>query len=79
MKGILKYEDVVKISDFMKENGYENMLTVVNEIENQETMNLINDDYFYRFRTDDMTEPTYNDNISVECNGTKFLYVLKYD
>lgn len=77
MDKILKYDDLLKISNLLNENGYgcEN-ITVEIGIHTQKMLNRINDDFFYKSGKKDEERVT-NDvsEVNVALNGIKFRYI----
>lgn len=76
MDKILKYDDLLKISNLLIENGcnYDN-ITVEIGIHTQKMIDRINDDFFYR--TGAKNEAKVNDvsEINITLNDVKFRYI----
>ena len=76
MDKVLKYDDLVNISNILGENGY-NCSNVTFEItvHTQKMLNRLNSDFFFRSglsedkKVDDVSE------INISLNGVKFRYV----
>jgi len=77
---ILKYEDLCKIAQFMVDNGYDKYgLTIKSVVHTKESINKINEDFFYRFKKDkdDKSTPIECDQVNVNIGGVTFNYSLK--
>lgn len=77
MDKILKYDDLVKISNALNENGYgcEN-LTIEIAIHTQKMLNRINNDFFYRSGKKEEERVTSDvSDVNITLNGVKFRYV----
>lgn len=77
MSNLLKQEDILKIAAFLSDNGYTG-LEVTNYVDTQETLNKINEDFFYR-SGEHPGEDFDNecDGVDIECDGTEFKFRLK--
>lgn len=77
MDKILKYDDLVTISNILNENGYGcDNVTIEIAIHTQKMLNRLNDDFFYksgRKEEDRVTDDVSDLNISL--NGVKFRYI----
>jgi hypothetical protein len=76
MDKTLKYDDLVKISNILSENGYNcSNVTVEIAVHTQKMLNRLNSDFFFRSglsadkKVDDVSE------INISLNGVKFRYV----
>lgn len=76
---ILKYDDILKISTFFKENGYEGFdIELVNYLPNDKLLNRVNDDFFYRINRGEGEKPEDNtDEVSVKVGEYKFTYKVR--
>lgn len=76
---LLKYDDVLKISAFLKENGYaSDSIEIVNYLPNIKMLNRVNDDYFYRLNGGSGDKPDDNtDEITVNIGECFFTYKVK--
>ena len=81
MINLLKYDDLLKIEEFLRENELDNgNLSVVMYIETQERLNRINKDYYYKVNpngTDALDQDVKNINIQV--GNVTFTYKLRED
>ena len=81
MINVLKYDDLLKIEEFLRENELDNgNLSVVMYIETQERLNRINKDYYYKVNpngTDALDQDVKNINIQV--GNVTFTYRLRED
>lgn len=76
MDKTLKYDDLVKISNILSENGYNcSNVTVEIAVHTQKMLNRLNSDFFFRsgLSADKKVEDVSEINISL--NGVKFRYV----
>ena len=76
MDKTLKYDDLVKISNILSENGYNcSNVTVEVAVHTQKMLNRLNSDFFFRsgLSADKKIEDVSEINISL--NGVKFKYV----
>lgn len=76
MDKTLKYDDLVKISNILSENGYNcSNVTVEIAVHTQKMLNRLNSDFFFRsgLSADKKIEDVSEINISL--NGVKFRYV----
>ena len=76
MDKTLKYDDLVKISNILSENGYNcSNVTVEIVVHTQKMLNRLNSDFFFRsgLSADKKVEDVSEINISL--NGVKFRYV----
>ena len=76
MDKVLKYDDLVKISNILSENGYNcSNVTVEVAVHTQKMLNRLNSDFFFRSglsedkKVDDVSE------INISLNGVKFRYI----
>lgn len=76
MDKTLKYDDLVKISNILSENGYNcSNVTVEVAVHTQKMLNRLNSDFFFRSglsadkKVDDVSE------INISLNGVKFRYI----
>jgi hypothetical protein len=76
MDKTLKYDDLVKISNILSENGYNcSNVTVEVAVHTQKMLDRLNSDFFFRSglsadkKVDDVSE------INISLNGVKFRYV----
>ena len=82
MNKILRQDDILKIGKLLSENGYSDFgLAIVNYVDDQETLNKINEDFFYR--SDEHKEKKEEDfdyecaGVNVNCNGIDFKFRLR--
>lgn len=78
MINVLKYDDLLKIEEFLRDNEYDNgNLSVVMYIETQERLNRINKDYYYKANPGG-EEPLDQDidNINIQVGNVTFTYKL---
>lgn len=79
MNKILKQEDIVKISGFLVENGYAGYdIEVINYVADQETLNKLNEDYFYR--SGEHTDEEFDNEcggVDIACDGIGFKFRLR--
>ena len=76
MDKTLKYDDLVKISNILSENGYNcSNVTVEIAVHTQKMLNRLNSDFFFRsgLSADKKVENVSEINISL--NGVKFRYI----
>lgn len=76
MDKTLKYDDLVKISNILSENGYNcSNVTVEVAVHTQKMLDRLNSDFFFRsgLSADKKVEDVSEINISL--NGVKFRYV----
>ena len=79
MINVLKYDELLKIEEFLRENEMDNgNLSVVMYIETQERLNRINRDYFYKSNPGD-TEPVKCDvdEVNIQIGNVTFTYRLR--
>ena len=78
MRPVIKFEDVMKITSFLKENGYDRYgLTISSEVATRDALNKLNEDFFSRSDEKDRgSEVIYGDEISVNVDGVTFIYKL---
>ena len=76
MVKILRYDDILKITEFLKENGYSDYgITISTKVPDVETLNKVNEDFFYRLKNEDSTAtPEYGDVVNVTVNGITYCY-----
>lgn len=76
MDKVLKYDDLVKISNILSENGYNcSNVTVEVAVHTQKMLNRLNSDFFFR---SGLSEDKKIDNVSeinILLNGVKFRYI----
>lgn len=79
MKNILKYEDLLEIEAFLRENNMDSgNLSVVMDIETQERLDRINKDFFFKANPDAKEIPiTHVDHLNIQIGNVKFVYHLK--
>jgi hypothetical protein len=78
MTNVLKYDDLLKIEEYLRESGYDNgNLSVVMGIETQERLNRINKDYFYKVNKAGKPNEGNVDKVNVQIGNVKFIYQLK--
>ena len=79
MKKVLKYEDLLKIEDFLREEGLDSdNLSIIMNIDTQERLNRINSDYFFRANPDSKDKPTGNfNNVNIKIGNVNFTYRLR--
>jgi 2C-methyl-D-erythritol 2,4-cyclodiphosphate synthase len=76
MDKTLKYDDLVKISNILSENGYNcSNVTIEIAVHTQKMLNRLNSDFFFRsgLGADKKVENVSEINISL--NGVKFRYI----
>ena len=80
-KRVLKFEDILKISTILEENGFSDAnMTVVLGVASQALLNKINEDLFIRNKGENDTEIKSNvSEIDVNVNNINFKYVLTDD
>ena len=79
MINVLKYNDLLKIEEFLRENEMDNgNLSVVMYLETQERLNRINRDYFYKSNPGDV-EPAKGDidEVNIQIGNVTFTYKLR--
>ena len=80
-KKILKAEDLMEISSFLIEKGFDQGITIEIAVDSIDTLKKINDDFFFRFEFGtegkDNTEPEIGDDIIINIGGVKFRYFVK--
>ena len=79
MINVLKYDDLLKIESFLRENEMDNgNLSVVMYIETQERLNRINKDYYYKANPGG-TNPLEQDveNVNIKVGNVTFTYKLR--
>lgn len=80
MKKILKIEDVMKIGDFLAENGYNDYsFTISTKVDNKDTLDKINEDFFYKLNGDVNEKPEYGDSVRIKIGGIEFTYEVNED
>lgn len=80
-KRVLKFEDILKISAILEENGFSDAnMTVVLGVASQALLNKINEDLFIRNKGENDSEIKSNvSEIDVNVNNINFKYVLTDD
>ena len=80
MDKILKYDDLMKISNLLAEAGcvYDNV-TLVIDIHTKKMLNRINDDFFFRCSKKEEERVSDVNEINISVNGVKFKYVCPED
>jgi hypothetical protein len=78
MTHVLKYEDLLKIEEFLRESGYDNgKITIVMDIETQERLNRINRDYFYKVNKTGTPNEGDVGNLNIQIGNVMFRYQLR--
>ena len=81
MKKVLKQEDILKISEFLVGNGYADYdIEVINYVDDQETLNKVNEDYFYR--SGEHTDEDFDNEcggVDIACDGIEFKFRMRED
>ncbi len=76
MDKILKYDDLVQISNILNEVGYGcSNVTIEIAIHTQKMLNRINDDFFYKSGKKEEDRVTDVSDINITLNGVKFRYI----
>lgn len=77
-KRVLKFEDILKISAILEENGFSDAnMTVVLGVASQALLNKINEDLFIRNKGENDGEIKSNvSEIDVNVNNINFKYIL---
>ena len=78
MINVLKYEDLLKIEEFLRENEMDNgHISIVMGIGTQERLNRISKDYYYKLNPGGDDAPNYDiDNLNIQIGNVKFTYKL---
>lgn len=77
---ILKYEDVVKITQFLHDNGYDGYPIVIeNKVRTKAILDKVNEEYFYRSNPDTEATPDQCDEVNINVNGYTFKYTVSED
>ena len=79
MTNVLKYDDLLKIEEFLRENELDSgNLSVVMLIETQERLNRINKDYYFKANPNGTT-PSNQDikDINIKIGNVMFTYKLR--
>lgn len=76
---ILKGEDLMEIATFLMEKKFDSNIIVEIEVEDEDTLKRINEDYFYRYSNKDRENITTDEieDICINIAGVRFKYVLK--
>ena len=72
---IFTYEDIVKIAQFLHDNGYDGYnITIENKVKNKEAIKKVNEEFFYRANPDTKETPEECDsvNINIKSSFLKF-------
>lgn len=77
MKGIIKYSDILELSNFLKDKEYKDSIEIINFISDRKTLDTINDDFFYRLNDGNTDKPTYSDEIVLNVDGVRYTYKVK--
>ena len=79
MTKILKYEDILKITEFLNENGYSDYGIIIStQVPDKQTLDKVNEDFFYRIRGDGNEEtPEYGDVINISVKGITYRYTVR--
>ena len=81
-KRILKGEDLIEIASFLVEKGFDQGITVNISVDDKATLDKVNEDFFYRFASDEKTEgtpPEVGDELLINVSGIKFRYFVKQE
>ena len=80
MKKILKGEQLMEIAKFLVEKGYDQGICIEIEVDDEETLKKINDDYYYRYAGGEGEAPNEDiDDVQINISGIKFRYFVKQD
>lgn len=73
---ILKYEDLIKIAQFLYDNGYDGYdITIENKVRTKGVLDKVNEEFFYRANPDTQNAPDECDVVNIDINGFKFRYI----
>lgn len=74
---ITKLENIIKLSEILKQNDFSNVnMEIIFKIKNIELLNRINEDIYYKNKTNDTPPIKHVDEIVLNINGIKFKYIL---
>lgn len=74
---IFTYEDIVKIAQFLHDNGYDGYnITIENKVKNKEAIKKVNEEFFYRANPDTKETPEECDSVNININGFNFKYIV---
>jgi hypothetical protein len=79
MINVLKYDNLLKIEEFLRENEFDSgNLSVVMYIETQERLNRINKDYYYKVNPNgtDVLDQDVKD-VNIQVGNVTFTYRLR--
>lgn len=79
IKKILNKEDLLEIAQFFIEKNYGNNVHIEIEVPDQQTLNKVNEDFFYRLKAENentslVEEP---EELIINVGGIKFRYFVK--
>lgn len=77
---IPKGEDLIEIASFLVEKGLDQNISMEIAVEDESTLNKVNEDFFYRFTEHDgqaETPPEIDNEIVINVSGIKFRYFVK--
>lgn len=74
---IVKLEDVIKMSTLLSENGFSDKnIEVILKVKTNELLNKINEDIYYKNKTNDSPPLGHTDEIILNVNGITFKYIV---
>jgi len=79
MKNILKYEDLLKIEEFLRENEMDSgNISIVMDIKTQQRLNRIAADYFHRLNPGVNSDESITEleNVNINIGNVLFTYKL---
>lgn len=78
MTEFLKYDDVLKLSQLLTENGFDKYnLLITTMVDKQDTLNKIDEDYYYRLaESDEPYKPKNNDELEINVGSFKYKYII---
>ena len=75
---LIKYDEAVKITAFLKENGLDYLdFSILTEVDDKRMLDKVNEDYFYVIPENREKKPEYGDEVVVNIDGIRFIYRIK--
>lgn len=74
---MIKLEELIKLATILKENDYSNKnIEVVIKVKTNELLNKINEEIYFKNKTENSSPLTHVDEIILNINGIKFKYIV---
>lgn len=74
---VVKLDELIKLSTILKENDFSNKnLEIIVNVKSSELLNKINEEIYFKNKTDNSPPLTHVDEIILNMNGIKFKYIV---